>query len=548
MGTHTSKPQWLRKPKGIFGGRLVAPLTSIYIIMVILFACNFLLLAYPNLKVMVIAIDSLIITVGTILIIWTNRKIHNELLTPLTQIRDWAYSIQDGDLTARLPLPDSGEYLRLAIVINDLGDSIYALSQEMDEKVKEQTHRLEQKSKTLEILYEVAATSASEQNTEDLLQNYLFTLFNLVKASAATARILTDDNKFRVIGSIGIDNLDDNEKVVPIERCLCAQDFSQSVISCKTERKLCGNLMAKSVPFSEGSSVIVIPLQYQNRTLGIYHLYNPEIDVAREPELNNILTNIAQHLSLAMETARLDNESKRLHIMQERTMLAHELHDSLAQTLASLRFQVNLLEKTLQGLDDDRSQRAKAEVSQLKSGLDEANTELRELLAHFRVHMDERGLIPATETLIERFENESGINVYFQNQCPELKLPPIQEVQVLHIIQESLSNARKHSQAKNVRVLLRETSDHHCQVLIEDDGIGFNEPNMQGLPGEHVGLSIMQERARRIDGQVSIESEEGEGTRVELDFPISRDSGKNDEFLQDIDQDKQDNYSPSRRI
>ena len=170
----------------------------------------------------------------------------------------------------------------------------------------------------------------------------------------------------------------------------------------------------------------------------------------------------------------------------------------------------------------------------MKSGLDEANMELRELLAHFRVHMDERGLIPATETLIERFRNESGINVYFQNQCPELKLPPIHEVQVLHIIQESLSNAHKHSQAKNVRVLLRESSNQHCQVLIEDDGVGFNDPNVKGMPGEHVGLSIMQERARRVNGELSIESEEGEGTRVELDFPISRDSTENDEYLQGI--------------
>ena len=279
--------------------------------------------------------------------------------------------------------------------------------------------------------------------------------------------------------------------------------------------------------------MIVLPLQYQNRILGIYHLYLPEIDIDQEPELTNILTNISQHLSLAMETARLDNESKRLHIMQERTMLAHELHDSLAQTLASLRFQVSLLEKTLQGTSDTR---ARKEVSQLKSGLDEANTELRELLAHFRVHMDERGLIPATETLIQRFRNESGINVYFQNQCPELRLPPIQEVQVLHIIQESLTNARKHSQAKNVRVLLRETKNRHCQVLIEDDGIGIGDPNVTGLPGEHVGLSIMHERARRINGVVSIESDAGEGTRVELDFPIFRSTSKSNEFLEDIQQ------------
>jgi two-component system nitrate/nitrite sensor histidine kinase NarX len=518
MKTDPGRLRWLRKSTGFFEGELVLPLTGITFTLLTLFACNYLLLLFPQFKVGIIAADLLLLTFGVYLVLLSYRRIRHNLLQPLVQMRNWAYAIQDGDLTAKIPLPDHGEFLKLAIVINDLGDSLYSLTQEMDEKVREQTQRLEQKSKTLEILYEVAATSASAHDIEDLLQNYLFTLFNLVKASAATVRIITDDNKLRVIGSVGIDEIDELERITPIERCLCAQDFDNHVICCDVDRQLCGNLLNRSLSLPQNACTITLPLQYQNRTLGIYHLYMPEIDIRKESELNNILTNIGQHLSLAMETARLDNESKRLHLMQERTMLAHELHDSLAQTLASLRFQVNLLEKTLKNSENIV---AKSEVEQLKNGLDEANNELRELLAHFRVHMDERGLIPATEALVERFQNESGISVFFQNLCPDLKLPPIQEVQVLHIIQESLTNARKHSQANNVRVLIRQTSDEHYHVLIEDDGVGIDNQHITGQPGEHVGLSIMQERARRINGEVTIESEPGEGTRIELDFPIS---------------------------
>lgn len=521
MSPDQPKPHRIRKPTGFFEGELVLPLLAIALIMLALFASNYLLLIYPEFKIGVIAADILLIMLGTYLVLISHRRIKKNLLQPLVQIRNWAYALQDGDLTARIPLPDQGEFFKLAIAINDLGDSFYSLSLEMGDKVKEQTQRLEEKSKTLEILYEVAATSNSAHDIEELLQNYLFTLFNVVKASSATVRILTDDNKFRVIGSIGVDELVEQEQSVPIERCLCAQDFSNSVIRCDVNHSLCGNLLSKSVRLPEDASVIVLPLQYKNRTLGIYHLFMPQINIDQESELNNILTNIGQHLSLAMETARLDNESKRLHLMQERTMLAHELHDSLAQTLASLRFQVNLLEKTLQ---DSGSSTAKAEAEQLKHGLDEANNELRELLAHFRVHMDERGLIPATEALIERFKNESGIAVFFQNQSPDLQLPPIQEVQVLHIIQESLANVRKHSQAHNVRVLIRQSADDHYHVLIEDDGVGIENRDTMGQPGEHVGLTIMEERARRINGILSIESESGEGTRIELDFPIT--SGK----------------------
>ena len=531
MSTNQPKFRWLRRSTGFFESELVAPLTGIAVTMLALFACNYLLLLFPNYRVGVISADVLLVCFGTYLVITIHRRIKQNLLKPLVQMRNWAYAMQDGDLTAKIPLPDQGEFLKLAIVINDLGDSMYSLSQELDEKVKEQTQRLEQKSKTLEILYEVAATSNSAHDIEELLQNYLFTLFNLVKASAATVRTITDDNKFRVIGSVGIDDIDEQERSVAIERCLCAQDFENHVICCDVNRQLCGNLLSRSVQLPDDACTIVLPLQYQNRALGIYHLYMPEINIDAEPELKNILTNIGQHLSLAMETARLDNESKRLHIMQERTMLAHELHDSLAQTLASLRFQVNLLEKTLQ---ESGSATAKSEVELVKNGLDEANNELRELLAHFRIHMDERGLIPATEALIERFENESGISVFFQNHCPDLKLPPIQEVQVLHIIQESLTNARKHSQANNIRILIRQSADDHYHVLIEDDGIGIDNFNIKGQPGEHVGLSIMRERARRINGKVNIESETGEGTRIELDFPISSSNLKNDTHFDDV--------------
>jgi two-component system nitrate/nitrite sensor histidine kinase NarX len=183
--------------------------------------------------------------------------------------------------------------------------------------------------------------------------------------------------------------------------------------------------------------------------------------------------------------------------------------------LASLRFRVSLLSQTLSQGDQ---QNAIQEVVQLKNGLDEANTELRELLAHFRIHMDERGLLPATENLVERFKKESDIAVFFQTDCSQVKLPPLVEVQVLHIIQESLTNIRKHSKAENVRILLRCDEDDRYHVLIEDDGVGIASTTMNGQPGEHVGLSIMQERARRIGGELVIESEPGEGTRVEFDI------------------------------
>jgi len=94
----------------------------------------------------------------------------------------------------------------------------------------------------------------------------------------------------------------------------------------------------------------------------------------------------------------------------------------------------------------------------------------------------------------------------------------------LRIVQEALANIRKHSQANAVRVLMRANKDRTFMVMVEDDGIGIQNRVMEGGPGEHLGLNILQERASRIGGDLKIESESGEGTRVTLRFPMPDES------------------------
>ena len=89
---------------------------------------------------------------------------------------------------------------------------------------------------------------------------------------------------------------------------------------------------------------------------------------------------------------------------------------------------------------------------------------------------------------------------------------------MLRIVQESLANIRKHAHAKNVRILLTCDLEGEYLLLVEDDGVGFVETKPVGSPGEHIGLSIMGERAKRLGGSLRIESEPGEGTRVELTY------------------------------
>jgi two-component system nitrate/nitrite sensor histidine kinase NarX len=225
---------------------------------------------------------------------------------------------------------------------------------------------------------------------------------------------------------------------------------------------------------------------------------------------------------MAVAKHRSDNEARRLSIVDERASLAHELHDSLAQTLASLRLQVRMLADALR--DTAVSVEARADLNRIRNGIDEAHGELRELMSSFRAPLDRRGLVPTLEDITRRFGKQTGVHSLFQMNCRPFEVTPVEEMQLIRIVQETLTNVRKHAKAQTVRVLLTREPGGEYVLLVEDDGVGFSTPRRTGRPGEHIGLSILEERARRIGARIDIDSEPGEGTRMEIWFEPSRQS------------------------
>jgi two-component system nitrate/nitrite sensor histidine kinase NarX len=124
--------------------------------------------------------------------------------------------------------------------------------------------------------------------------------------------------------------------------------------------------------------------------------------------------------------------------------------------------------------------------------------------------------------LSNRLGLETGAHVLFQNDCRPFELSATVELQLLRIVQEALTNIRKHAQAQTVRVLLTRIVNGRYLLLIEDDGVGFSTPTHRQHSGERIGLSIMEERARRIGATLTLESEPSEGTRIEIVFEINR--------------------------
>lgn len=426
-------------------------------------------------------------------------------------LRHWAERMRGGDLSAKIPLAQEPDLDGVIEDINSLGGMLEKLAHEMDAHSHNQTVRLARKTQSLDILYEIASSLTRPGSLDQQLEGFLDTFIELVDARAATVHLL-DDDRMRLIAARGVDaNAGAGERLAaPCPTCgwtLAAGSIHVAGSGLRCARD--PSARAGGVP-----EVAIVPVQYQNRTLGIYTLYLAAPVAALGEDALDLLTGVGRHLGLAIEKARLDHDMRRLTVMEERNALANELHDSLAQALVGMRIQVKMLGETLFRKD---VRTAQEEVRRLRAAVEEAHASLRELLANFRLKLDEGGLVPAIVRMVDRFSEETGIAVFFQNECGELTLSPSQEIQIFRIVQEALTNVRKHSEARNARVLLSQSGGRYS-VLIEDDGRGLATPDRDGLPGEHIGLAIMRERAQSLPGELTIESEPGEGMRVLLTF------------------------------
>lgn len=309
----------------------------------------------------------------------------------------------------------------------------------------------------------------------------------------------------------------EEDQLVDMNRCLCGRISQHGGLGIQKGIEPCNQFLSRAVVTGACSEMVVVPLQYQDRILGVYNLFLERPSNELGKDARDLLNSIGKHLGLAIAKSRLDVNARRLAIMEERNMIGNELHDSLAQSLVGMRLQTKMLGETLFKKD---VRAAQSEVRRLNTAIDDAHTSLRELLSNFRSRMDERGLIYAVQDLVYNFKQETGINTYFHTGDikDHAELSPAQEFQAYRIIQEALANIKKHSNACNVRILFNRQGDG-CSILIEDDGLGISDEHADSSPGEHIGLSVMKERATALGGEIEIESEAGEGTRIILHIP-----------------------------
>ncbi|MGW7418215.1 GAF domain-containing sensor histidine kinase [Streptomyces sp. NPDC054863] len=226
-----------------------------------------------------------------------------------------------------------------------------------------------------------------------------------------------------------------------------------------------------------------------------------------------LLTILAQHAAIALTNARLYERSRELTIAEERSRLAHELHDAVSQKLFSLR----LTAQAAAALVDRDPARAKGELHQVAALAAEAADELRAAVVELRpAGLDEDGLVATLRTQIQVMDRAHSAQVVFDS-CGVRALPAAQEEAMLRVAQEALHNALRHSGADRVDVVL-EKRDDHVRLSVADDGCGF-EPGGVRRAGRHLGLVSMRDRAGGVGGSLTVDSAPGKGTTITMEVP-----------------------------
>jgi len=195
----------------------------------------------------------------------------------------------------------------------------------------------------------------------------------------------------------------------------------------------------------------------------------------------------------------------------ERRRLARELHDETGQALTSIVLGLKMLDEMVDGDE------LHAAVAELREHVVTTLHDVRQLAVELRPKaLDDFGLVPALERLLETFAEQTGIAVDFQNGLGESRLSGEIETTLYRIVQEALTNVVKHAQARSISILLTPREDG-VAVVIEDDGMGFDP---QSASGDSFGLTGMRERVALLDGKITIESAAGAGTTLVVEVPV----------------------------
>lgn len=429
-----------------------------------------------------------------VLIFVAMYQLHSSVVVPLRDLVELARKVRSGDLTVRASHVGNDELGVLGHAFNLMVADLSAMYADLEARVERQTQALRVSNRSLELLYQTAKR-LGESALDD----------------AGYQALLAEIEKLTGMGSVMLCLIDATTHQAT--RVFSAQPRSGGWPSF-CNRPHCEPCLGDGAthPLDAGNELFSIPIKDQERRFGVLVVRNPGLESAAAWQLR-LLEAVARNIAAALRVNEQTEYHRRVALLEERTTIARELHDSLAQSLSYLKIQVSRLQ-SLSG-DAETAAEARDIVAELREGLNSAYRQLRELIATFRLKMEHPRLEDSLREAAREFSHRGRLPVELDHAGWNCALDPNEQIHVMQIVREALNNAVKHARARHIRVRLHGSTHGEAVIDITDDGIGLP---VESRRENHFGLNIMRERAHHLGGLLSLNSQPGEGLRVRLSF------------------------------
>lgn len=339
-------------------------------------------------------------------------------------------------------------------------------------------------------------------NLEEVLEIVSKEALRLTAAQASSVYLLHDEHWLHLAHHEG-------EFSGPNQKWL-AVEGSQQGFAAMQKKPVVENITASG---KTETFLLAVPLQINNETVGILDVVKKHYAFSTDDI--RIIKLFAAQATIAIENARLYQQGEQLAIWQERQRLARNLHDSVNQAV----FGITLYAKAaLRHLDTGKFDKLKQNLLDLTDTAKESLAEMRMLVHELNPPMiEQRGLKSAIENRLKTVEERVGTRCHFQAD-DHLDIPLYVEEELYRIVQEALNNILKHSNAEEITISIHQR-DRKVSLSIQDNGVGFDVDRKMKIEG-YVGLKSMQDRAANIDARLTITSQLGCGTTINVEVEI----------------------------
>ncbi|MDM7862150.1 histidine kinase [Alteromonas sp. ASW11-36] len=436
-------------------------------------------------------VQSLALFSTLILIALAMVIVHRHIEQPLSKLTWVAHQIGKGDFTAKAEETGKGELAILARTINKMSGSLYRSKSQLEEQIKRKTRKLSRSNQSLELLFQVSRKLNEVEPGSVDFQPLLNKLAAVTGVKDLDLCIMTAQ------GTGPYEHLMSTEKTIP-DKC---------------QQQLCHDCTEHDSLFPPVNGQMKYQLSIGDQHYGVLVVSLDEGSILEDWQ-HQLFEAIAEQVANGLSMKYQNEQRRRIALMNERTVIARELHDSLAQALSYLKIQVTRLQRLQQ--KESAQEQIDQVIDELKNGLGAAYSELRELLTTFRLKLDGQGIKAALEQTISQLQNRSDDFSFTLNyHVSNIPFTPQEEIHLLQIAREATQNAFYHSQGSNIEIGITSNSLSEVILTVKDNGIGIPEdPNKLN----HYGLAIMKERSRNLDGELTVKRNDERGTTVMFSF------------------------------